>query len=877
MTRVVVLNEAGDPLRFGRKAAGLADLSRVAGVRVPEGFAVDAAAFEETLTSALPPAQWPARVAHGDPSGRKAPRLDAIRRRLQSAPLPDALVAELSAAWQALGADAVAVRSSGLHEDTEAASAAGLQETVLGVRDFDGLLDALRRCWASLYGERAVAYLARHAPGARVSMAVVVQRLVPATTAGVLFTADPVDGRRDVAVIEAAPGLGCAVVDGGTSPDVFRVERASGTVLQQRVGDKRARVVADPAGGLAVRPLDADEAAAPCLTAAHIASLLRAAEAIETAAGAPRDIEWAFADDALWVLQARPIVGLRPSAEAKGDDDPPGRWVWSNVNVGEALPGVATPLTWSIAAAFSDKGFRSAFSALGCTLPPRTELIGSFYGRIYLNLTHFMRVARQVPLFEPRMLLEFGGGAGLEAIESQVEPGQWGPFLLRLPGVGARLAVDNLSLDGRLSAFERDFERTRHDAEGTRLDALSQDALQSLWRQRMALLDRTGTLMLTCASGYLGSVVALRTLLQRVLGAEAERYERELLGGLADLESAAPGIALVHIGAMARTEPAARAALLSRDPATLRVDDLPDGPTRRAFRTFLRAFGFRCVREAELSTPRWREAPGPLFAALRAYVETGDDRALHRVERQGTVRAQSEAALEARLPPVGRSLVRHLLGRTQRFARLRERLRARVTEALGLLREVALEASRRLAQREPGIGDDAAFYLTAEELEGWLGGEHAELRGLVATRRAQVLRDAARPDPPTMFVGSPPSTPPPTLATGDRWQGVAAAGGVVTGVVRVLRTPEEGAELRPGEVLVTSVADVGWTPLFLVAAAVVTELGGALSHAALVAREYGVPTVANIQGITRALRTGDRVRVDGDRGIVERLAPECPT
>jgi hypothetical protein len=479
MTRVVVLNEAGDPLRFGRKAAGLADLSRVAGVRVPEGFAVDAAAFEETLTSALPPAQWPARVAHGDPSGRKAPRLDAIRRRLQSAPLPDALVAELSAAWRALGADAVAVRSSGLHEDTEAASAAGLQETVLGVRDFDGLLDALRRCWASLYGERAVAYLARHAPGARVSMAVVVQRLVPATTAGVLFTADPVDGRRDVAVIEAAPGLGCAVVDGGTSPDVFRVERASGTVLQQRVGDKRARVVADPAGGLAVRPLDAQEAAAPCLTAAHIATLLRTAEAIETAAGAPRDIEWAFAGDDLWVLQARPIVGLRPSAEVKGDDDPPGRWVWSNVNVGEALPGVATPLTWSIAAAFSDKGFRSAFSALGCTLPPRTELIGSFYGRIYLNLTHFMRVARQVPLFEPRMLLEFGGGAGLEAIESQVEPGQWGPFLLRLPGVGARLAVDNLALDRRLSAFERDFERTRHEAEGTRLDTLSQGALQS--------------------------------------------------------------------------------------------------------------------------------------------------------------------------------------------------------------------------------------------------------------------------------------------------------------------------------------------------------------------------------------------------------------
>jgi len=872
MSRVVALAEAVDPLRFGRKAAGLASLTRVAGVEVPPGFAVDAGVFEEMLTATLPPAQWPTRVAHGDPSGRKAQRLEAIRRRILEAPLPDALVAELQSAWHTLGAPVAAVRSSGLHEDTEAASAAGLQETVLGVRDFDGLLAALRRCWASLYGERAVAYLARHAPTARVAMAVVVQRLVDARVAGVLFTADPMDGRRDVAVIEAAPGLGCAVVDGASSPDVFRVQRATGAVLQQQVGDKRSRVVAAAGGGVEAVALDPADALAPCLGSTQIALLLRAAEAIEADAGAPRDIEWALEGEALWVLQARPIVGLRPGTEGRpGEDDPPGRWVWSNVNVGEALPGVATPLTWSIAAAFSDKGFRSAFTALGCTMPPRTELIGSFYGRIYLNLTHFMRVARQMPLFEPGMLLEFGGGIGREHIEAQVAPGRWGPFLLRAPGVGLRLAVDNLALDHRLQVFERDFSAVRSAAESATLGSWSQDRLRDLWRQRMALLDRTGTLMLTCASGYLASVVAIRVLLQRVAGPDAERFERELLAGLADLESAAPGISLVHIAGIARREPAARAVLCTRDLATLRVDDLPEGPTRRALDNFMTAYGFRCVREAELSTPRWREAPGPLFAALRAYIERSDNQALERVERQGVLRAQSEASLEALLPPVGRSLARHLLGRTQRFARLRERLRARVTEALGLLRTVALEAGRRLEQREPGIGEDASFYLSADELEGWLGGEHAELSGLVATRRAQVLRDAARPDPPTMFVGSPPSTPPPTLATGDRWQGVAAAGGVVTGVVRVLRSPEEGAALRPGEVLVTSVADVGWTPLFLVAAAVVTELGGALSHAALVAREYGVPMVANIQGISRALRTGDRVRVDGDRGIVERL------
>ncbi|MDB4932396.1 MAG: putative phosphoenolpyruvate synthase, partial [Myxococcaceae bacterium] len=233
----------------------------------------------------------------------------------------------------------------------------------------------------------------------------------------------------------------------------------------------------------------------------------------------------------------------------------------------------------------------------------------------------------------------------------------------------------------------------------------------------------------------------------------------------------------------------------------------------------------------------------------------------------------AEASLAARLPPVARSGARHLLARTQRFARLRERMRARVTEVLGFVRMIALEASARLAHTPTGKDADGAFYLTVDELDAWLGGEASDAEAVIAIRRAEVARDLARPDPPASFVGSPPSVAPSPEPVGDRFTGVAASPGVVTGRVRVLREPGDGALLTPGEVLVTAVADVGWTPLFLVATAVVTELGGALSHAALVAREYGVPAVVNVAGATRALKTGDRVRVDGDRGVVERL--EC--
>ena len=871
MEFVVPLASARDAARFGPKAAQLAALGDVPGARVPEGFAISARAFEVTLSSALPRSQWPAALLSGRGDVRQALRLESLRQRVLTTAMPPALRGEIAAAYSALGGTLVAVRSSALHEDQHDASAAGLQDTVLGVSGLDAVCAAVLKCFASIYQERAMTYLARRPTASRehVSVAVVVQRMVRADAAGVLFTVDPVSRDRSVMVVEAAHGLGSSVVDGGISPDVFRIERATGRVRTRHLGDKPAAVrVRD--GGVVREAVAESLRRAPAVSDAELKSLCALGESVERHCGGARDIEWAFEDGVLWALQSRPIVGLTASASAAGLDDP-STWVWSNVNVGEALPGVATPLTWSVAAAFSDLGFRRAFGSLGCVVPDNTELVASFHGRIYLNLTNFMRIARQVPVLNARMLLEFGGGGGLDEIERQVEPGQWGPFLAKLPLTGARYLAQNAGLDLRVDRFDAEFRATRDRIYALNLGTLSTRALDDLFEELMALLDRTGAVMLTCASGYLSSVVGIRTVLRIAAGDDADRFERDLLSGVTDLESAAPGITLFHIAEVARTDPAAFAVITSADAATLTLESLPHGPTRRAFAGFLKAYGFRCPREAELSTPRWREAPATLFAALRAYLLVGDDSALRRVERQSAVRAEAEADLMRRVPPVARAVVRHLVQRTWRFSRLRERLRARVTEVLGFIRMAALEASRRIERALPSAGPDAAFYLNIGELRAWLTGKLEDPASVIAVRRAQVARDIARPDPPPTFVGSPPVCVPTTIPTGDRWSGVGASPGVVTGVVRVLRDPADGASLQPGEVLVTSVADVGWTPLFLMAAAVVTELGGALSHAALVAREYGVPAVVNVPGITRALRNGDRVRIDGDNGVVERL------
>ncbi|MFO0627821.1 MAG: PEP/pyruvate-binding domain-containing protein [Polyangiales bacterium] len=534
MIALVPLNSSRDAARFGHKAAGLAALLEVPGLRVPGGFAVEVAAFAQHVRSVLPAGQWPERLAQGDPTARRADRLEAIRARLEHAPLDPVFEAALLDAWRTLGGGAVAVRSSALHEDAAGGSAAGLQETVLGVEGEAALRDAVRRVWSSIFTERAMTYLARalRGSGAAVGVAVVVQRMVSAERAGVLFTADPLRDDPGVAVIEATRGLGCAVVDGVVSPEVLRVRRADGVVVARQ--------------GVAAEPV---------LSEGDVRELLHAAAAVERAAGSPRDIEWCFAAGALWLLQSRPIV--RRSAQRVGHGLSPDRsqWVWSNVNVGEALPGVATPLTWSVAAKFSDHGFRSAFHSLGCEVPPGAELVGSFHGRIYLNLTHFMQIARQVPALNARMLLEFGGGGGAEEIERQVEPGRWGPFLRRAPAVGIRLAAENARLDARLADFERAFAEARRRSASRALGAVSNDALATALDDAHALLDHTGRVMLSCASGYLGSVVAMRALLRRAVEGEAERFEQELLAGFSDLESAAPGVALFHIAEVARSSP----------------------------------------------------------------------------------------------------------------------------------------------------------------------------------------------------------------------------------------------------------------------------------------------------------------------------------
>ncbi|AUX47834.1 phosphoenolpyruvate synthase [Sorangium cellulosum] len=907
------------PKRVGGKAAALGRLLRD-GFPVPRGWVLEARFFTELVDQQLPKGHDLATLIRLSGTKAGVDRAARARDRILNVRLPEALSAALRSLWQAVEPEApwgLAVRSSATCEDADETSMAGLATSVLGARGEREIEAAIRQVWASAFLPRALAYLA-HAGIRDAAMGVVLQVVVRAEAAGVLFTAPPpgLEGehwRAGERLVNATLGLGAPVVDGAAAADTIRIARAGGGVVSSAVAQKRRALVVGAAG---IEEVVVPEARAeqPALGEAALQQLAELAERLEQGGKGPFDVEFAVeaaegddpgrpTDDGaasppgredgaapprVWLLQVRPVSG---GGFPEGGN---AETIWSRANVSEALPGAATPLTWSVARAFSDRGFREAFSALGCRVPRGARLVANVYGRFYLNLTAFMQIAAQVPGLSPRALLGMSGGASAELIARLAEQSEGVSrrrFYARLPLTGPRLLLRQARLEREVAAFEGEALWAQRALSELDMTLLPDDAIGTTLRSVFLLLERTGTLMLHCASASLASHLALCKALERFARRRAsarsaageepledpggraetniEHLAQVLAGGVRELDSAGPGIELARVAELAMADRAARERLFAGEVRGPR--DLPEGPARDALARFLDVHGDRAVREAELATPRWREDPAPVIAMLTASLRGAPGDPERALARARALADREMAMLETRLPRVELALVRALVGRAQRYVRLRERMRTWVTRVLGMLRKVALDIDRRLRRLEPSLAPGSVFFCTYEELVSALSSGRADVAHVVRLRRAEHLRDAARPDPPPTFIGRPPPVVLPP-ASGERLFGLPASAGVVEGRARVLDPGATALDaVEPGEVLIARTTDVGLSPLFLVAAAVVTELGGPMSHASIVAREYGIPAVVNVPGVTLAIKTGDRLRIDGDRGVVERL------
>jgi phosphohistidine swiveling domain-containing protein len=867
----------------GGKAANLGELVR-AGFPVPPGFCVTTAAYDLVATDAgLEPTLAALAEADAGDTELLAELAEESRSRLTGADVPEALGRAIEEAYGELGDGTpvpVAVRSSATAEDLPGASFAGQQDTYLNVVGVESVLDAVQRCWASLWTDRAVSYRATNGIDPRgVRLAVVVQRMVDASVAGVLFTANPVTGKRHQAVIDASSGLGEAVVSGAVNPDHFVANTSTGEIVERRLGDKRVAIVAGPEGGTQRVELAADEQGA-CLSDGQIRALAELGGRVEEHYGAPQDTEWAIdGDGRVWLLQARPITTLFPLPEDAPTDDEDLR-VYFSFNVAQGVYGPLTPM--------GIQAFRLITSSVAAFAghPPQNPYKGAGFfiaaaDRTFIDITTVLRSERGRRLFERFMtnmeartvpiVRRLVNDPRLATVETKR-----GPILRTLLVAFARGRIP-LHVVEALARPEK--ARARAADVVTRLRKAGETppgATGSLAAAERLLRDGPQEIVPNVAPVFVTGLAA-NVLAGKLLGDLATDDERRVaMRALPHNPTTEMDLELWALAREARSDPDSAGVVGHTLPERL-AEQYRDGslPSKLqdGLANFLRLYGHRGVAEIDLGLPRWSEDATYIMGVLANYLRLQDPRSAPDLQfERATREAESMVKeLERRASRKGRlrgALVAFLLGRARELSGLRETPKFSIVLLLARVRDLLWPVGEELAQagRLETAGD--IFFVSVPEAWAALAGE--DLRATVSERRTIYEQERGRKHVPRLLLsdGTEPTADQHHVAgADDGLGGTPASGGVVSGEARVVLDPGN-AHLEPGEILVAPSTDPGWTPLFLTAGGLVMEMGGPMSHGAIVAREYGIPAVVGVPEATERIQTGQKITVDGSEGIV---------
>ena len=896
---------AGLAALIGDKAATLGRL-RAEGFPVPPFYVVTAAAFHDAL------------AAHEEGDGVRerlrtlGTAVDPEQARDAAAALeawigalvfPPPLVAAVRRAHAQHFAPGtlVAVRSSVAGEDAAAHSFAGVHESVLSVLQLEQLLAALRKVWASAFGERALTYRRlRNLPLGPAGVAVIVQQLVDARASGVVFTVDPVSGDRGRLVAHALYGLGPGLVSVGLPVDQFVVERRS-LAVSAEIAPKPTRLRPDPEGGGTLRVDAVPDALrdAPSLGEETVRSLARTALALERRLGRPQDIEFCVDPDGRVVLlQARPVT-----ASAAPDPEAPAA-IWDNSNIIESYPGVTSPMTFSIVRRAYAIVYRSVAEVMG--VPSRVlerhqtvfdTMLGLFRGRVYYNLGSWHRALRLLPGYrfnQPFMAAMMGVKEGVALDDPAPAPGPLRRYAVELPALAwllARSAWNVLRVRAWVRGFERRFEARYRHWRDVDFDGLPAPRLLELYDRLEADFLRGWKAPIVNDIHVMIFHGTLKGLCRAWCADGSGSLANALLAGNGDIESTKPTEMLLGLAGIARASPELREYLLAVPPAVA----ARELPTDRRFADFagqiarfLQLYGFRGPGELKLEEPSLRERPEFVYQVIRNYLGVADPATLDRERIERDLRTEAErraaaavAGLRAAAPR--RLLFRWVLGRARLGIRYRENLRFARARTYGLARELLRALGQELGRH--GIVDrsEDVFYLTLDEVRDYVRGTAVTTRlaELAALRREEfaAYRREAEHAPPARFEtrgfpyrGIPRATPP--APAGDTLRGTGACPGQAIGPVKVAAGRAGDFHLS-GEILVAEWTDPGWIPLYPSISGLLVERGSLLSHSAIVAREMAVPTIVGIRGLLHSVRPGQWVSMDGAAGTV-RLLREAP-
>jgi rifampicin phosphotransferase len=844
----------------GGKGARLGELSRIEGIRVPPGFCVTTDAFQRILAEAPSIDDRLDRLDRLKPDDREAIRtLSAeIRRALEGMAIPKDLGSAITRPLVGLGEQAAyAVRSSATAEDLPTASFAGQHDTYLNIVGPAAILLHVSRCWASLFTERAVTYrLRRGFDHRKVHMAVVVQRMVFPHAAGILFTADPVTSNRKVACVEASFGLGEALVSGLVNPDVYKVR--DGEVVAKALATKQLAIHASTASGIRGETIEAERQQQPALTDMQVVRLAQLGRRVEAHFGPPQDIEWCLVDDGFEIVQSRPITTLFP-IPAAGDGE---NHVYVSVGHQQMMTDPMKPLGLSL---FQLTARPRMYEAGGRLFVDVAQRLGSPTSRAAL----LEALGKSDPLIEDALqtILERG-----DFVPSIPDDGPGGP---PPGGAPAPIETDPAIVAALIERSQASIAASKRDIRTKSGMALLNFILADIQELKRLLFDSHSLQVIMAA---MEATWWLNELFEAWLGEKnaADTLTQSAPGNI----TSEMGLALLEVADVIRPYPEVVAFLehVEDEDFLDQLGELAGGPEARdSIRAYLDRYGMRCVGEIDITRPRWRERPSTLVPLLVGNIKNFEPGAGQRRFEQGRQEAwEKERELLVRLRALPGAeqkaeQAKRMIDRVRTFIGYREYPKYGIVSRYFVYKQALLKEAERLVQADVLTEQEDIFYLTFEELGDVVRTNEADDQ--LISQREHAFRSYQALTPPRVLTsegeviaGAYRRDDVPTGAL----IGLPVSGGTIEGQARVILDMSE-ADLAAGDILVTAYTDPSWSPWFVAIKGLVTEVGGLMTHGAVIAREYGLPAVVGVEQATRLIRDGQRIRVHGTEGYVEVL------
>ena len=844
----------------GGKGAHLGELSRIEGLDVPAGFCITTAAFQRMMARAPSVSDRLERLARLEPDDHARIREASaeIRRTIEGVAIPDDVAQAIANALSALGEQAAyAVRSSATAEDLPTSSFAGQQDTYLNVVGTAAVLQHVSRCWASLFTERAVTYRLRNGIDHRaVFMAVVVQRMLFPRVSGILFTADPVTGNRNVASIDASFGLGEALVSGLVNADVYKVR--DGQVIARTIGSKQLAVQASALGGTRQEEIEPERRQQPSLTDRQMIRLVQLGRRIEAHFGRPQDIEWCLTDDDFQFVQSRPITTLFPiPALSDGENH-----VFVSTGHQQMMTDAMKPLgisVWQLTAA------APMHEAGGRIFVDISRALASSAGRASLFATlgksdPLIRGALQTIIDRDFIPLVPGAPNAGPPVAEWSSPIETDPAIVVELIAHGRASIEQLTREiGERSGTEV-FDFIVADMQARKSVSFDPRSMQVIWAgiESAAWLNDH-------LEEWLGEKNAADTLTQSV----------------PNNVTSAMGLELLDVADVIRPQGEVVAFLRKVQDEDF-LDELPALPggqkSRDAILGWLGKYGMRAVGEIDITRPRWSERPTTLVPLILGNIrnfEPGEAQRRFEHGLEAARKKEAELLQRVRLLPDGdeKALeVKRMIDRVRTFVGFREYPKYFLVNRYFAYKRALMREADRLVESNVLRDREDAFFLTFHELRNAVRTKVVDYD--VIRERKEAFRAYQGLIPPRVLTSEGEmvtgayqrdNVPPGALV------GLPVSAGMVEGRARIVFDPAK-ANLEPGDILVTRYTDPSWTPLFVSIKGLITEVGGLATHGAVIAREYGLPAVIGVEHATERIRDGQRIRVHGTEGYVEMLS-----